>query len=251
MKTLEELLENIEDDMELMGEDHIIYLMEQDGEVVDYDYFPGSGCNEAVTLKNLRTELLIKLHHGNVTDTKKLAVIFPGIGYTCDRPLLYYTEKFVKSQGYETVRVTYGELPKDVKGDPEKKREAVMLAYAEVCRQLADIHWEEYSDVLFVSKSIGTVISTRFAFDKELKVSNILFTPVEQTFKYAAMPAVAFHGLADDWCDSKTVQALSKEKDIPMYTIKDANHSLETGDIRKDILNLQKVMEDVQHFILK
>lgn len=31
---------------------------------------------------------------------KKIAVLFPGIGYTCDKPLLYYTGKLAVARGY-------------------------------------------------------------------------------------------------------------------------------------------------------
>ena len=40
MKTYEELLSDIEDDMELMGASHIVYLMEENGLITDYDYLP-------------------------------------------------------------------------------------------------------------------------------------------------------------------------------------------------------------------
>ena len=29
-------------------------------------------------------------------ETKSIAVLFPGIGYTCDKPLLYYSEKLMR-----------------------------------------------------------------------------------------------------------------------------------------------------------
>lgn len=32
---------------------------------------------------------------------KKIAVLFPGIGYTCDKPLLYYSAKLAAEKGYE------------------------------------------------------------------------------------------------------------------------------------------------------
>ena len=38
MKSYEELLSDIEEDMELMGSSHIVYSMEEDGVVTDYDY---------------------------------------------------------------------------------------------------------------------------------------------------------------------------------------------------------------------
>lgn len=33
----------------------------------------------------------------------KIAVFFPGIGYHCDKPLLYYARKLVQEYGYEKI----------------------------------------------------------------------------------------------------------------------------------------------------
>ena len=51
---------------------------------------------------------------------KKTAVIFPGIGYHTDKPLLYYSRKIAASQGYDVIEVPYGKFPKGVKGSKEK-----------------------------------------------------------------------------------------------------------------------------------
>ena len=48
---------------------------------------------------------------------KKLAVLFPGIGYTCDKPLLYYSWKVLKKLDYEVFPVPYTGFPDGVKGD--------------------------------------------------------------------------------------------------------------------------------------
>ena len=37
----------------------------------------------------------------------KLAVLFPGIGYHCDKPLLYYAAKLAKAAKYEVLPVSY------------------------------------------------------------------------------------------------------------------------------------------------
>ena len=50
----------------------------------------------------------------------KLAVLFPGIGYHVDKPLLYYGRKLAVQRGYEVVGVPYGNFPDGVKGSPEK-----------------------------------------------------------------------------------------------------------------------------------
>ena len=40
MKSYEELLSDIEEDMELMGSSHMVYAMEEDSIITDYDYLP-------------------------------------------------------------------------------------------------------------------------------------------------------------------------------------------------------------------
>ena len=40
MKSYEELLSDIEEDMELMGASHIVYSAEENGVITDYDYLP-------------------------------------------------------------------------------------------------------------------------------------------------------------------------------------------------------------------
>ena len=42
---------------------------------------------------------------------KKLAVLFPGIGYHCDKPLLYYSKKCLSAYGYEIIEVNYTHFP--------------------------------------------------------------------------------------------------------------------------------------------
>lgn len=43
---------------------------------------------------------------------KKAAVLFPGIGYHTDKPLLYYSKKIAAELGYEIIEVPYGKFRK-------------------------------------------------------------------------------------------------------------------------------------------
>ena len=56
---------------------------------------------------------------------KKIAVLFPGIGYTCDKPLLYYTGKLAVARGYKLVKVEYGNFPSGIKENKEKMEKAI------------------------------------------------------------------------------------------------------------------------------
>ena len=93
MKSYEELLSDIEEDMELMGSSHIVYSMEEDGVVTDYDYLPSDSCTISITLKELQEKLQLQMLYAKVSahtagadkNAPKLAVVFPGIGYTADK----------------------------------------------------------------------------------------------------------------------------------------------------------------------
>lgn len=75
----------------------------------------------------------------------KIAVLFPGIGYHCDKPLLYYSAKFCTQYQYETVKLTYTNLSRSIP-------EAFKQAYAQTEASLAKIHWSEYEEILFSPK---------------------------------------------------------------------------------------------------
>ncbi len=76
----------------------------------------------------------------------KKAYIFPGIGYHCDKPLLYYTKKLLKD--YEIIEIQFKNLDFDIQVSEEK-------AFQQAKEQMKEVD----SSTLFVSKSIGTYLS--------------------------------------------------------------------------------------------
>ena len=44
---------------------------------------------------------------------KKLAVIFPGMNYNSNKPLLYYIKKILIKEEFDIVEIEYGKLPSD------------------------------------------------------------------------------------------------------------------------------------------
>lgn len=67
MKSYEELLSDIEEDMELMGSSHIVYSMEEDDIVTDYDYLPSDSCTISITLKELQEKLQLQMLYTKVS----------------------------------------------------------------------------------------------------------------------------------------------------------------------------------------
>ena len=226
---------------------------------------------------------------------KKLMVLFPGIGYTCDKPLLYYSSKMAPTLDYDVLPVPYVGFPKKVKGDRKRMRESFEMAFSQAEEMLQDVRWDAYEDVVFVSKSIGTVVASCYAARHGLKVRSVLFTPLAETFEFVGKQetdvlenaakceiesgekceagygaahetengkagefgtrvadcphVISFHGTSDPWAETLAIQTACEARGIPLYLTEGANHSLETGDVLRDIENLGGVMRIVRDFL--
>lgn len=181
---------------------------------------------------------------------KKIAVLFPGIGYTCEKPLLYYAGKLAAAKGYEIVKVEYGNFPSGIKGNKEKMEAAFYSGLEQAEDILKEIHWEEYEEILFLSKSVGTIISSAYSKKYDLNVRNVLFTPLSQTFLFADKNGIVFHGTADPWAKTEEILEECEKLNLPVMLTESGNHSLETGDVLKDIENLEQIMRKVNIFIV-
>lgn len=182
---------------------------------------------------------------------KKIAVLFPGIGYTCDKPLLYYTAKMASEHGYEIVKVNYSGFTGDIKGNNQKMEEAFQSALSQAETILKDVVWSDYDQILFISKSVGTVVSSCYAGQHSLKVKNILLTPVAQTFLFAEGDCIAFHGTKDPWAKTEDILKACQEKQIPVFLTEEGNHSLEVGNVETDVRNLQEVLGKIGGYIMR
>lgn len=200
-------------------------------------------------------------------EKRKIAVVLPGIGYSIDRPLLYYGSKLAKQAGYQLVRVSYEGLKLE-KGAFRAGIEAGVRQAEEQLRRLregipaagrfdavrVEGGLEAADEVLFLSKSIGTAIGAALDAKYHLNAKHVLFTPLEETFDYFDYDnkqprAIAFSGTKDQWADHETVVRLAKERGIPLTAIPDGNHSLECGIVDRDIRALEQVMQEVREFL--
>jgi len=184
----------------------------------------------------------------------KIAILFPGIGYHCDKPLLYYSAKLAIHDQYEVIKVSYTNLSRSI---PE--------AFAEACAQtekyLENINWNQYEDILFISKSIGTSIAAAYAQKHDIRCRNIYYTPLAQTFDFAPQFGLVFHGTNDSWVETAIIEKKCQERRLPLFIIENVNHSLELqtkdasmpqpmkNDILQNIRILENVMELTKQYI--
>ena len=180
----------------------------------------------------------------------KIAVYFPGIGYHCDKPLLYYSRNIACELGYKNYRnVSYTYNAGNIRGNEEKMKEAYEALFLQTETGLADIVWSDHDDVLFISKSIGTIIATSYARKYGLSdARHILYTPLAQTYVFAPNHAIGFIGTADPWSDTDEIIQLSNTNNIPLTVYDDCNHSLECNNTLKNLEILKDVMQRTMDF---
>ena len=179
---------------------------------------------------------------------KKLAVFFPGVGYTPDKPLLYHSRRIAEALGFDILTLTFSGFPKKIKGDEKKMRKSFDLALSQSRKQLKDAEIAGYDELVFLGKSIGAVAAAALA--GEFRCARlVLYTPLEPAFSFPLPETIVFTGAADPWVGRGQIPALCAGKGIPCTVLPDANHSLETGDPMCDLERLREIMLQTECFL--
>ena len=181
--------------------------------------------------------------------SEKLAILFPGVGYHIDKPLLYHSAKLARERGYEIRAVSYPPLPTGLRGEPEKIRQAIELCIRAAIEQLSGFSLDECRQLLFISKSLGTAVAAARAAHFSHSPQQVYYTPVENSFAYFRHEGLVFHGTADPWAHTEVVKSECERLGLPLYLVENANHSLETGNTLHDLDTLRHVMKRTSEYL--
>lgn len=180
---------------------------------------------------------------------KKLMVVFPGMGYTKDKPLLYYAIKIARNKGYEIVDIDYTHFFTAAKFDDPQVESRIEKSYEMVVEKLGAVDFKAYDTVAFAGKSMGTMLSARYAEEYGVEAEQLWYTPLEPTYEHGCSEAIAFIGTKDPFSDVVKMGETAKAQGIPIYVYQGGNHSLETGDVDEDIRTLGEVMKRTEEFL--
>lgn len=75
------------------------------------------------------------------------------------------------------------------------------------------------------------------------------YTPIEQALPYLDPTGIAFHGTADPWADTEIITDGCRKIGIPLYLTENANHSMETGDVLRDITVLHTILQQTAEWM--
>lgn len=172
--------------------------------------------------------------------TGKAVVLFPGVRYSVDTPLLYYAGSAFRQRGYEVFSVDYGDEAKSLH-DLDRAVDALV---GPVLEQLRGWKLEQFEDVVFVSKSIGTVLAGRCAQALNCAVRRIFLTPLELTLPYLDRTAdMAVGAGADPFLDAELLRAHCEAYGVPLRMYPGVGHRLEDKtDVRRTLSILGEIV---------
>lgn len=173
---------------------------------------------DCIITKDIKQEV-----YRNQNSTQKLMVLFPGMGYTCDKPLLHYAKAYGFLKGYDILCINYGKMT----FDKSKVLSSIAPAYEIAKEALNMINITNYEKIIFISKSLGTVVVGQLSKEYAMDIQNIFLTPLKETIPYMENSEdVTISGDHDPMLSCDDLQ-LIQEQPITSFVFPNTNHSLE------------------------
>ena len=180
-----------------------------------------------------------------------LTIILPGMGYTKDKPLLNFSSKLSINKGYDVLFIEYGFQVAKKSLDINNSDEINYLL-EETIKSIKSVLNKKYKKIVFIAKSIGTVITTKICdkFD-EFDQIHILLTPVNDTYinktKYKTL---VITGTEDPMINKIYINKMLEDTNTKLIKIERGNHSLECSDVFMSIDMIKKSIKEVDNFLI-
>ncbi|MGO4698783.1 alpha/beta hydrolase [Paenibacillus sp. 2TAB26] len=173
-------------------------------------------------------------------DNPSVAVFFPGQNYSCELPLLYYTGRSAYDAGHDLLMLEYGYQSARTAFEEAKVDQLIHECYTSINQIIND-----YNDVVFVSKSLGTYIAGKTAeLFKERSIRHMFLTPIRSTIPIIEkFGGLVVSGTKDPVFHEDDIEHIEGFPNTEVLRIKDANHILEVSDLHQSLKILKNLVE--------
>ena len=187
---------------------------------------------------------------------RTLAVVLPGLRYSCDMPLLYYPAQLLLQRGADVLQLLTDYTVKAFQGSTPQEQSAWLSGDARAAVQTAGAQ-REYARLVLVGKSIGTLAMAQLIeANMGAGAATIWLTPLlhhPQVVEAASAcpdPSLFVAGTADPAFDAVAMRRIQDATGAEVLLIEGANHSMEVpGDIFRSLRILAEVMEGIDSFL--
>lgn len=187
-----------------------------------------------------------------------LAILFPGLRYTCDMPLLYYPSRLFAQRAADVLQVNTDYTQTEYQSAPQSKQAEWLTGDARAALQ-AGKQQGNYRRLILVGKSIGTLAMAHLVNrSADEGIATIWLTPLlrQQTLVSNAMhfkgPALYIAGSGDPLYAADSMQRILEATRAEKLIVDDADHSMEiSGDLFRSIEILERVLQHIAAFLDK
>ena len=164
---------------------------------------------------------------------KSIVFSFPGKRGE-EIPLLYFGAKHYMDKDYEKVYIQH---PASGNGLEEvyENAKAILRSY----------DFSEYEDIVFVGKSMGTVVACKLKAELQIDARLVLFTPLNDTLPYINSDnrvVLAAMGDNDRFLDWEVLREHCEKENVPYYIEPGVGHSME---VKEDLTKNLQVIRNV------
>jgi predicted alpha/beta-hydrolase family hydrolase len=190
--------------------------------------------------------------------TEHLALILPGVAYTCDHPLLYYPSRLLMDRGADVLRVeySYSERP-EFKALPDAEQMRWLLADVTAVVR-AGLAQRAYQRATLVGKSMGTLAMGHLLGGDTLPrdTDAVWLTPllksdrVRDQIKASGRRSLFVIGTADPYYDAANLAGVQAATGGEAVVVDGADHSMEiAGDVLASLDAIRRIMVALKRFL--
>ena len=171
-----------------------------------------------------------------------ITVCFPGTGFTCKEALFERLGSDYAEHGYDVVKLDFSHIPfREI----ESLEDAVAVAQRAVKRQLSGVPLNEYEDVVFLSKSLGTILAAHAERDYAIQPRHLYLTPLHKTLTLIRPEAKIIAmvlGTQDRFLTGRQLADFCEQRGFRYYLVEGVNHSLKDD---ADVTRTQVIIDQI------
>ena len=185
-----------------------------------------------------------------------LAILFPGLTYSCDLPVLHYPYRLLAQRGFDVLQLQTDYTHESFQ-TASPSEQADWLASDAIAALHASRRQRDYARVVLIGKSLGTlVLAHMLARGEERDAATIWLTPLlrQPDLLEVALPckspALFVIGTEDRSYDPKTLERIQAVSCARVLVLEGADHILEVpGDIFSSLRRIESLLRAIDDFL--
>ncbi|WP_373232234.1 alpha/beta hydrolase [Cohnella sp.] len=188
----------------------------------------------------------MKQRHFQIKEkNSRLVVLFPGKNYPCEKPSLHYAGTSAIQCGFDLMVLEYGYQAARTNLDINDLPRVIEEIEDSIQRIISD-----YDHVIFISKSLGTIVAGEVHKRLEIPIKHIYLTPLNDTIQYInSSDGLVIYGTKDELFNNEMANQIFMTNNRKVIEIPNANHSLETDNVEESIEILSSLARIYMDFL--